>query len=549
MSIHVGSLVVVHARDKVISGKVLAVTPTHARCALDDGRTLWVANELVQPAPTPTEATAVSSTAAAPSEPAPLQPSTAASSAAPPAPTDWLHPSTASPTDLAASASPPPPRTSSAPFSIAHIVAIYIGCLVAFAQLLKWTQSVLVPLLLIIPLWYLRSSWGAHFPVRAKQWWKHGLIAYLSCVGLLVFGFTQGFVRHLQRHAQGRPPVTAPSEQPGQRQEASLAYVSDGSVPDQEPDGEVAKVRKELATLRQLEVEHPNTAQLAAQLAQALLDVGLGESAREEARRAVRIDPQSALAHDVLGETLRHDLVGRLLKPGADRAGAEAELRKAVTLDPTRINAISAMAVMWEYDDDGWHTFPAAQLERARALHEEYQARATKRQNLDVNYLHVLLDLGRYGEVIEKCPKLLDIVQTRAYSLAAVALSQGTAHAVRELSTIVPNEGDRGEALRQAGELAKRVRRYPEAVALLSEAAKLHADAEAIRREVEDLRPMRRRETMRFDEREPRQVVKAYMTSSLDAKGDPCQVVPQGTHVEHLQERVRGYGRLSRRGD
>jgi hypothetical protein len=48
LPIAIGATVLVRARDKWISARVLAVNATHARCALADGRTLWVAHEAIQ---------------------------------------------------------------------------------------------------------------------------------------------------------------------------------------------------------------------------------------------------------------------------------------------------------------------------------------------------------------------------------------------------------------------------------------------------------------------------------------------------------------------
>ena len=69
-------------------------------------------------------------------------------------------------------------------------------------------------------------------------------------------------------------------------------------------------------------------------IARALLAGGMGEAAREEARRAVQLEPRLAPAWRHLGWVLQHDELGRRFGPGFDRAGALAAYRKAKELDP-----------------------------------------------------------------------------------------------------------------------------------------------------------------------------------------------------------------------
>jgi hypothetical protein len=50
----------------------------------------------------------------------------------------------------------------------------------------------------------------------------------------------------------------------------------------------------------------------------------MGEAARKEARLAVELDPDSALAQKTLADILEYDLVGRRFQPGSKYAGAAA---------------------------------------------------------------------------------------------------------------------------------------------------------------------------------------------------------------------------------
>lgn len=112
-------------------------------------------------------------------------------------------------------------------------------------------------------------------------------------------------------------------------------------------------VKESLAQYRSLIAAHPKEAVYHLQLAQALLGAGMGEEARVEARKAVVLDPTSALAQRTLAEILKHDIVGRALRPGADWAGAAEAYRKAILLDADEHTAQANLAILLEYDKVG----------------------------------------------------------------------------------------------------------------------------------------------------------------------------------------------------
>src|SRR5262249_24449560 len=69
-----------------------------------------------------------------------------------------------------------------------------------------------------------------------------------------------------------------------------------------------------------------------------LIKAGLGDAARDEARRCVADAPQLPAAHHALGYSLTHDAVGREFRPGFDWNGAHRELRAAFDLAPGDIS-------------------------------------------------------------------------------------------------------------------------------------------------------------------------------------------------------------------
>ena len=94
-------------------------------------------------------------------------------------------------------------------------------------------------------------------------------------------------------------------------------------------------MKEALAAYRSLVALHPNEAVHHLQVAKVLLEAGMGEAARAEARQAVKLDPSSALAEKTLAQILKHDLVGRNLRAGSDLTGAAEAYRAAINWTPT----------------------------------------------------------------------------------------------------------------------------------------------------------------------------------------------------------------------
>ena len=97
----------------------------------------------------------------------------------------------------------------------------------------------------------------------------------------------------------------------------------------------------------------------------------MGEAARAEAREAVKLDPNSALAERTLADILKHDLVGRELRPGTDWTGAATAYRAAEKLDPDDHTAQGNLAILLEYDSVGRRYSGQSNLKQAVAEYEK----------------------------------------------------------------------------------------------------------------------------------------------------------------------------------
>jgi len=95
---------------------------------------------------------------------------------------------------------------------------------------------------------------------------------------------------------------------------------------------ERGQLREAIERSRVLMSREPGNGMHHVRMARALLEAGLAERARTEARRAVELTPSSPEAWAELGQILTHDLRGLPYGPGWDRDEAIAATRKALAL-------------------------------------------------------------------------------------------------------------------------------------------------------------------------------------------------------------------------
>ena len=112
-------------------------------------------------------------------------------------------------------------------------------------------------------------------------------------------------------------------------------------------------MREALAEFQRLAALAPKAALPRTRIARALLAGGMGEAAREEARRATELEPKLAPAWRHLGWVLQHDEIGRRFGAGFDRAGAIAAYRKARSSIPRIRSCRTDLAILLEHDAAG----------------------------------------------------------------------------------------------------------------------------------------------------------------------------------------------------
>jgi transglutaminase-like putative cysteine protease/tetratricopeptide (TPR) repeat protein len=235
-------------------------------------------------------------------------------------------------------------------------------------------------------------------------------------------------------------------------------------------------IRGALVEFRQLAVAHPKEAQHHIELARALLAGGLGEAAREEAKRAVATEGSSAKAHAMLATVLEHDLLGREHRSGCDIAGAVAELRKAKDLDKTDMTLGVRLAELLMFGSDGYRFGRGAHLTEAeaeyRSLMKDFPKEATSHQP---RLMLILSYLGKWNEVKELVKTERDTRQRDLFRLLSVTAIDGSAAGLRELAAFDTNT--RRNYGTVVGQTFMQLRRYSDAADFMEAAAKGSDDA------------------------------------------------------------------------
>jgi transglutaminase-like putative cysteine protease len=281
-----------------------------------------------------------------------------------------------------------------------------------------------------------------------------------------------------------------------------------------EADLAAGRVREAIAEFQREAAAAPKQALPRCRLARALLAGGMGEAARQEAERATRLEPRSAIAWRTLGWVLQHDALGRRFAAGYDRAGAIAAYRKAKGLDAAGERARAELAILLEHDSNGRRYAGGVELAAAIA---EYQALRTelKNRSLDDNLLVALLHAGRFAEVQALTAELDDTPERDALRLAAIAATAGAEAAVREAERRPANAAAQAQALEAAAQELVALRRYDAAAALLARAARQAHDAAALLARADALRRARRHEEVPLPAGDPVSAAERYLLASL----------------------------------
>jgi tetratricopeptide (TPR) repeat protein len=263
------------------------------------------------------------------------------------------------------------------------------------------------------------------------------------------------------------------------------------------------RVKEALVEFRGLAVLHPQEALHRTQIATALLEGGMGDAAREMARKATALDPKSALSWRTLGWVMQHDSLGRRFRAGFSRDEAIAAYRKSRELDFSDVVTRADLAILLEHDAEGVRYGRRADL--AGAI-EEYRAlrKDLKNHAFDINLCLALMRAERFPELADAARELDPSPTHDQFLILAAAAKSGSAGALSEASRLVSEAGKRREALETVARTLIQLRRYPEAAALLSSVVSGSPNASALRAQADTVAKAKKFEEVALDESDPK---------------------------------------------
>lgn len=269
--------------------------------------------------------------------------------------------------------------------------------------------------------------------------------------------------------------------------------------------------------LRSLTTKHPKEALHRIQIAYALLNAGLGEGARAEAKRATQLEPTSADAYRTLGWILQHDLVGRRFRKGFDLEGSLEAYRKAKELDPKDNEIRADYAIVLEHDADGVRFSPAAKLGEALA---EYKAIEDKLAEIGVrdNPFLVMWHLGMYSELLQDLQKVQESEFRNTLRVAATTAVSGIAAAKEVASRLTAEKGYRARVLGSASQYLINKRKYLEGADLLAASVEGNSEANSVLSRLEMLRRTQAVDTFQEDPAKPETSMKAFFAHVWSGK-------------------------------
>lgn len=250
-------------------------------------------------------------------------------------------------------------------------------------------------------------------------------------------------------------------------------------------------------------------------LSKALLAAGLGLPARDEARRAVELAPDSFDAHMAYGWALEHDPFARRFQRGWDPDAAEAEYRKAQEISPDSPQPGGELGLLLERSPDGLRYASGPRLQRALAAYQGVAPRQLAAMGLADNPLWVMSALGKYQD-LRRATEIADTDASRALHLVGIAALDGAPAAIQEANTRIAELKDRSNALELAGIQLMKARLYPQATAITAAAAQGSPDPPQLLGRVAIYKRLRRHEELGLDMSSPTSVARLYLLDSYE---------------------------------
>ncbi|HEX8794682.1 MAG TPA: DUF3857 domain-containing protein [Polyangiaceae bacterium] len=270
---------------------------------------------------------------------------------------------------------------------------------------------------------------------------------------------------------------------------------------------------KELDAYRRDVQAQPDQAAPKMRLAQALLELGFGTTARKLADDATRIAPDDLELWNYAGYIRLTDPLGRWHKAGWDREGAIAAFRQSLRVDPTSIYAATQLAAIYEYNPAGHRYQAGSNLEDAAKILDGLDPEklaAYEKGDWMYNALFDLTYAGHFDEVHARIAKMDAKKAPMIPAIVSAGMLKGANAALSEAERLSTPGSQRATVLEGAADIFIALRRYPEATTMLSAAAAGSSDAN-LRHRVEVIGKSRPVDPVKLPVARPEDVVRKVL--------------------------------------
>jgi tetratricopeptide (TPR) repeat protein/transglutaminase-like putative cysteine protease len=249
-------------------------------------------------------------------------------------------------------------------------------------------------------------------------------------------------------------------------------------------------IREALEIDRNLIAAAPSDAYHHLHLARALLEVGIGSEAQQEARRATELDPKLSAAFATLGWTLEHNALGERFGKGFDLPGAIAAYVHAIGLDPEDNDARFDLAILYEFDSRGTRYAPDADMAAAiKGYKELIEINKDKGEDTLAQYrenlMYALLYSGQFAELDKMIASLPSTNPHRVMAITSATAQRGAAAGIAEADHGNVESTDRNRNLRSAGTQLANLHLYAAAAELMNAGMEGNDDAASAARQIE----------------------------------------------------------------
>jgi len=270
---------------------------------------------------------------------------------------------------------------------------------------------------------------------------------------------------------------------------------------------------KAISLLREQSSAHPDDATLHVRLCSVLLSTGLGDAALEEARIAEQLDPKSSSTWLNLGMAFQHDSFGRLRQGDWNATEAEKALRKSMELDTDNQLAPVNLAILLEFNSQGWRYGTGARMEEALAIYRDQAKKPQHQPMVDQNLGILLMRNKRFAEAKQVFEKLGD--QSSALLLDVItAIEEGPARTIVKSQAAYPDSRQRAIHLAAIAQSLAQLRSYEAASAIMNAVARLVPAAD-IQGRADMLSKLKRWQDRLVPETDPRWPVQQFILEAF----------------------------------